>query len=376
MISHRILVIGVGSIGERHVRCFGRTDRCDVSICEINEPLRQTIAERYAIGSAFGNLADALNDPPDAAVICAPAHLHIPMATQLAEAGVHLLIEKPLSVGFEGIERLFALVQEQNLTAAVAYVSRMNPALAAMREAIQSGRFGEPLQIVGLSGQNFPLYRPAYREIYYNNRATGGGAVQDALTHLMNSGQWLVGPMTELAADAAHLALEGVDVEDTVHVIARHGAVMGSYALNQHQAPNETSITVVCTSGTARCEFHRSRWVSAANGTTVSSRRRTGFWMPSREMPNRLAHSPKVGIRYRPTWPFCRRRTRTPGRRFRRHSTTKWRLKRKRRMIPRRCQKAPSLALQAFIYDETINRHGDKTRFATWNNRRFNNSST
>ena len=233
MISHRILVIGVGSIGERHVRCFGRTDRCDVSICEINEPLRQTIAERYAIGSAFGNLADALNDPPDAAVICAPAHLHIPMATQLAEAGVHLLIEKPLSVGFEGIERLFALVQEQNLTAAVAYVSRMNPALAAMREAIQS-------------------------------RATGGGAVQDALTHLMNSGQWLVGPMTELAADAAHLALEGVDVEDTVHVIARHGAVMGSYALNQHQAPNETSITVVCTSGTARCEFHRSRWVSAA----------------------------------------------------------------------------------------------------------------
>ena len=264
MISHRILVIGVGSIGERHVRCFGRTDRCDVSICEINEPLRQTIAERYAIGSAFGNLADALNDPPDAAVICAPAHLHIPMATQLAEAGVHLLIEKPLSVGFEGIERLFALVQEQNLTAAVAYVSRMNPALAAMREAIQSGRLGEPLQIVRLSGQNFPLYRPAYREIYYNNRATGGGAVQDALTHLMNSGQWLVGPMTELAADAAHLALEGVDVEDTVHVIARHGAVMGSYALNQHQAPNETSITVVCTSGTARCEFHRSRWVSAA----------------------------------------------------------------------------------------------------------------
>ncbi|MBT4866996.1 MAG: Gfo/Idh/MocA family oxidoreductase [Planctomycetaceae bacterium] len=263
MNSHRVLVIGVGSIGERHLRCFGRTDRCDVSICEINEPLRQTIAERYGIGSAFGNLDDALNDPPDAAVICAPAHLHIPMATQLAEAGVHLLIEKPLSTGFEGIDRLFSLVQEQNLSAAVAYVARMNPALAAMREAIQSGRFDEPLQIVGLSGQNFPFYRPAYREIYYNNRATGGGAIQDALTHMMNSGQWLVGPTTELAADAAHLALEGVDVEDTVHVIARHGAVMGSYALNQHQAPNETSITVVCSKGTARCEFHRNRWLSA-----------------------------------------------------------------------------------------------------------------
>jgi predicted dehydrogenase len=263
MNFHRVLVIGVGSIGERHVRCFEWTDRCDVSICEINEPLRQTIAERYAIGSVFGNLDDALNDPPDAAVICVPAHLHIRLATQLAEAGVHLLIEKPLSTSFEGIDRLFSLVQKQNLTAAVAYVSRMNPALAAMRGALQSGRFGDPLQIVGLSGQNFPFYRPAYREIYYNNRATGGGAIQDALTHLLNSGQWLVGPMTELAADAAHLVLEGVDVEDTVHVIARHGAVMGSYALNQHQAPNETSLTVVCTGGTVRCEFHRSRWLSA-----------------------------------------------------------------------------------------------------------------
>ena len=117
MNSHRVLVVGVGSIGERHVRCFGRTDRCDVSICEINESLRQTIADRYAIGSAFGNLDDALNDPSDAAVICVPAHLHIRLATKLAEAGVHLLIEKPLSTSFEGIDRLFSLVQEKNLTA-------------------------------------------------------------------------------------------------------------------------------------------------------------------------------------------------------------------------------------------------------------------
>ncbi|MCH8336451.1 MAG: Gfo/Idh/MocA family oxidoreductase, partial [Proteobacteria bacterium] len=97
-----------------------------------------------------------MNDPPHAAVICAPAHLHIPLATQLAEAGVHLLIEKPLSTGFEGIDRLCSLVREKNLTVSVAYVSRMNPSLAAMRDAIHSGRFGDPVQIIGLSGQNFP----------------------------------------------------------------------------------------------------------------------------------------------------------------------------------------------------------------------------
>jgi predicted dehydrogenase len=56
------------------------------------------------------------------------------------------------------------------------------------------------------------------------------------------------------------LALEGVEVEDTVHVIARHGGVMASYAMNQHQAPNESTITVVCDRGTARFEAHEHRW--------------------------------------------------------------------------------------------------------------------
>jgi predicted dehydrogenase len=49
-------------------------------------------------------------------------------------------------------------------------------------------------------------------------------------------------------------------VEDTVHVVARHGNVLGSYCLNQHQAPNESTITVVCERGTARFEYHQNRW--------------------------------------------------------------------------------------------------------------------
>ena len=91
---------------------------------------------------------------------------------------------------------------------------------------------------------------------------SGGGAVQDALTHLLDAGQWLVGPIDRVVADAAHLKIDGVDVEDTVHVLARHGDVMASYALNQHQAPNETAITVVCERGTVRFELHNRCWRS------------------------------------------------------------------------------------------------------------------
>lgn len=255
-----ILVLGVGSIGERHLRCFQATGRADVSLCEVNPVLRKTVAERYQLKKTFSDLGRALEDKPDAVVICTPAHLHISMALAAAQKGVHLLIEKPLSTTIDNLDALSEEISRRKIIACVAYVSRAHPALASMREAIRSGRFGEPVQIVGTFGQNFPYYRPTYRDTYYKNRATGGGAVQDALTHIVNASEWLVGPVTSLAADAAHQVLEGVEVEDTVHVITRHGNVLGSFALNQYQAPDEGTLTVVCKEGTARFETHNSRW--------------------------------------------------------------------------------------------------------------------
>jgi len=266
--TYRVLVVGVGSIGERHVRCFQRTKRVALSICDVDEPLARDVGARYGIETVHTSFSEALESAADAAVICTPAHLHVEMATSLAERGMHLLIEKPLSTTLDGVDDLVAACERCGVRVSVAYVSRAHPALAHMRDAIRSGRFGRPLELVAASGQHFPSYRPAYREIYYRDRATGGGAIQDALTHLVNSGEWIVGPLTKVSADAAHLRLEGVDVEDTVHAMARHGDVLASYSLNQHQSPNETTLTVVCEGGTCRFEYARGRWSSMTEPDT------------------------------------------------------------------------------------------------------------
>ena len=137
--------------------------------------------------------------------------------------------------------------------------------LSSMRESIQSGRFGLPKQIIGYAGQNFPYYRPEYRGTYYVHKEQGGGAIQDAITHLINASEWLVGPIERLVSDANKLFLDhGSDVEDTVHVIAQHSnGIMGLYGLNQFQMPNECVITVVCTEGTLRFEKHNGLWKSS-----------------------------------------------------------------------------------------------------------------
>ncbi len=203
---------------------------------------------------------------PTVGVVATPAPLHIPQAIRLAEAGAHVLIEKPLSTSPDGLDELRRLLVQRRLTAGVAYVLRSHPALEAMREAIRSGKFGRPLQVVAVSGQHFPTYRPAYASTYYANRQTGGGAIQDALTHLINAVEWLVGPADRVIADAAHRNLATTEVEDTAHVLARHGEVLASYALNQYQAPNESLLTIVCEGGTLRFDPPGWRWMTDPGG--------------------------------------------------------------------------------------------------------------
>jgi len=255
-----VLVIGTGSIGERHTRCFLSTGRCTVSVCEINDELRGEIAGRYPLAAAFADLDSALEQPPDIAVICTPAHLHVAMAIRLLEAGIAVLCEKPLSVSLEDTERLGELASAEGARFSMAYIMRAHPLFAEVRRRVLSGDHGRPLEVVVVSGQHFPHYRPAYRQIYYTDRATGGGVIQDGLTHVVNYVEWLVGPMSRVAADCDHLALPGVDIEDSVHVVARHGDVMVSYSMNQHQAPNEGLMMVICERGTIRVEAHRMRW--------------------------------------------------------------------------------------------------------------------
>jgi len=259
-LSHRLLIVGVGSIGERHVRCFQKTGRAEVSICEFNDKLLDRIASDYGISQAYKTLEEAICENYDAVLIATPANSHIPIAQQCADAQLHMLIEKPLALTFDGIDQLQKSIEEKKLVVGIAYVWRTHPILIRMKQALDSGQFGQPLQINVVAGEHFPSSRPAYRDIYYNSRDSGGGAVQDALTHVLNIGEWLVGPVTHLFADAEHLQLNGVDVEDTVNVVARHGRIMGSYSLNQHQAPKDFSVTIVCERGTLRLEALHNRW--------------------------------------------------------------------------------------------------------------------
>jgi len=257
---HHLLIVGTGSIGERHLRCFLTTGRCDVSFIEPRAEVAEAISRRYPTARRFATLSEGIASGATGAVIATPATMHLAQGTECVRHGVSVLIEKPLSVTFDGLDEFQSACAASTAKVAVAYVYRANPVLASMSEAIAAGTFGRPLQFTAVTGQNFPTYRPAYAETYYASRSSGGGAVQDALTHVINVGEWLLGPITRLVSDLDHRQLSTTAVEDMAHVIARHGNIPASYSLNQYQPANELTFTVVCERAVVRFEGHLARW--------------------------------------------------------------------------------------------------------------------
>jgi len=233
-----------------------------VSGCDSNQSLLSHISEEYDV-PVYADLATALaTDLFDAAVICTPAQSHLSVARLCLEKNMHLLIEKPLSTTLNATDWLTKAVHNAGVYVAVAYVYHSIPCIVKAKEYLDQQSIGKPLQVTVTAGQHFPDFRPQYRTIYYNDRATGGGAIQDALTHHFNCVEWLIGqPTTRIFCDAAHLALEGVNVEDTVVATARNGKTVVSYALNQFQRPNETIITIHCANGSVKIELHNHRWM-------------------------------------------------------------------------------------------------------------------
>ncbi|MCX6955080.1 MAG: Gfo/Idh/MocA family oxidoreductase [Verrucomicrobia bacterium] len=263
-----ILVVGCGSIGERHLRCFLQTKRATVTACDTNPALLQRMAATYQVPTVSDWAVALASGAFQAAIVCTPAPFHVPIGQRALEAGVHVLIEKPLSNSLAGVAELLRARDRSRGQAAVGYTLHGYPVLVAAKTWLARAELGRIRQVVVTGGQPFHLLRPGYAQSYYRDRKSGGGAIQDALTHSVNWVESVVGPADSVLCDCAHQLLPGVEVEDTVHVSARHGDILANYTLNQFQPANETTIQFNAERGSVKIEFHRRRWGVFAEGAT------------------------------------------------------------------------------------------------------------
>jgi predicted dehydrogenase len=260
-----IVVVGGGWAGCRHIEAFLGTNRVNVSLVEPNPATRGTVLSRYPLRRAFTSTDEALSHRWDAAVVAVPAHLHVAIGRSFTSRGIPVLLEKPVAVETAGVEEWIDDVHRDHTLVAVGFVLRHHPALVSARDHAHSGGIGDPVELVIRRGAHLPARRADYSASYYSRLEQGGGVVHDILSHAYNAAEWLLGPTEVIAADAAHLVLEGTTVPDTVHALARYGRVLASFSVNQHQRVPEFTLDVHGTLGSVRVDFVAGTWMTSRN---------------------------------------------------------------------------------------------------------------
>ena len=253
---HRILIVGGGSIGERHVRCFLKTGRAEVALCD-NRPERlRQIAAAYPLIGAHADFNQAALSEFHAAVICVPADLHVPWASRVVEAGAHVLIEKPLSLSLDGCDDLERLAKKKGRVVGVAHVRRAMPAMQAVKRELDSGKIGEALACSCIVGYDHRTARPDYRDTYWAHRDQGGGAIFDVSSHVTNMLQWYLGPIQSVMAVYEHLQIEGTDAEDTLACLLRfrNSPAVGTVHVVAWQAHRTDQLILSGTKGSIHCD--------------------------------------------------------------------------------------------------------------------------
>ena len=245
------LIIGVGSIGERHLRNFLRIEGLQCSIAETNPSTRKKISSIYQAEETYADYRDAELSDFDGVVICVPANLHVPIATDIVNQGVHVLTEKPLAMSLEGVENLKRLRDEKGVLVSVAFTFRSDPLITEIKGLIDGRTLGTTRVIQFYAGQYWPRMRKDYPPQYAQSRESGGGAIPDHLVHYINFLEWMFGPAKEVSARQWNLALSDISTEDTGFVtLTFPGGEIASLGICLFQRDSNLLLRVIGDKGT------------------------------------------------------------------------------------------------------------------------------
>lgn len=219
----KYLVIGAGSIGKRHIRnLISIGTRCeDISVVETREDRRKEILDIIKIKIIYKFLGEALDaDQYDAGLVCVPTSLHIPMGIQLAQKGIHILMEKPLSHNLEGIEEFKAAVKKNKVIVEMAYIFRYSPAIKKVKELLDSGVIGKVISVRGEFSEYLPDWHPweDYRTFYMAKKAQGGGSILDQ-SHIMDLIHYLIGGFKSVYAVNTKLSNLEIEADDFAEMV-------------------------------------------------------------------------------------------------------------------------------------------------------------
>ncbi len=253
----RFLIAGLGSIGRRHLRNLLALGQRDIVLYRTH---RSTLPDDELSGfPTETDLHRALSHyRPDAVIVANPTAQHLEVAVPAAQAGCHLLLEKPIAHELRGVDALQRAVEENHVQVLVGFQFRFHPTLRQVKAWLAEGAIGRPLFVRAHWGEYLPDWHPweDYRQSYAARADLGGGVVR-TLCHPLDYLRYLLGEAEVTWAATGHLSdLELQAVEDTAEIALRFAnGAWGSVHLNYHQRPPAHWLEALGTEGTIRWDY-------------------------------------------------------------------------------------------------------------------------
>jgi predicted dehydrogenase len=221
---------------EKVIPPLQRAERCEVAAIASRDPaLAREVADRLGIAEAYGSYEELLADPDiDAIYNPLPNHLHVPWTVRAAEAGKHVLCEKPIGLNAAEVEQLIAVQGRTGVRLQEAFMVRTHPQWLRARELVQGGRIGELQAIQGLF--SYHLTDPANIR---NVAGWGGGGLLDIGCYPITTSRFVTGrEPRRVTAMIERDPVMGIDRLGSV--LLDYGGVQCSFAYATQLVPRQT----------------------------------------------------------------------------------------------------------------------------------------
>lgn len=213
-MSVRFGIVGVGNIAGFHAKAIGLVEGAELVACHART---RASGEEWSRehGCDYASTLDELlsRNDVDAVAITTPSGTHADIGVQVAQAGKHVLCEKPIDITVQKVDQLIEACDSNGVLLGAIFQSRFGEGARAAKRAVESGRFGELTQC--------SAYIPWFRSKEYYASAgwrgtwalDGGGALMNQGIHAVDLLLWLAGEVAEVSA-RCDTRLHDIEVED------------------------------------------------------------------------------------------------------------------------------------------------------------------
>lgn len=222
MARVRTALVGCGKVGQVHATALRELAESQfVAVCDADASRAQGFAEKYGVRAYTGvpkMLADA---GVEALAVCTPHPLHAEPAVRAAEAGVHVLVEKPMAASLADCDAMIAAAKRGGVKLGVVSQRRWYEPVRRMKEAIDASKIGRPIlgSVLMLSWRDRAYYESDPWRGKWDSE--GGGVLLNQSSHHLDILQWMMGPIEEISGYWGNLSHPYIEVEDTALAMIR-----------------------------------------------------------------------------------------------------------------------------------------------------------